>query len=51
MKGGRMDMNDKKPWTTPELIQYGSVEELTQQTKLKRRGTQDDFGITGIQSP
>jgi hypothetical protein len=43
-----MEELNKKLWTTPELIQYGSVEELTQQAKYKQRGSKDDFGINGI---
>jgi lipopolysaccharide biosynthesis glycosyltransferase len=51
MTGGYVDTSNKKPWTTPELIQYGSVEELTQQAKWKQIGTSDDFGVPGISSP
>jgi hypothetical protein len=51
MKGDRMDTSNKKLWITPELIQYGSVEDLTQQVKLKKLGSSDDFGISGISSP
>jgi len=40
----------KKPWTTPELTVHGTVEELTQQLKLKVPGTIDDFGVSGISS-
>jgi len=43
-----MDTSNKKLWTTPKLIQYGSLEDLTQQVKLKQLGTVDDFGIAGI---
>jgi hypothetical protein len=42
------DSDEKKLWTSPELITYGTVEELTQQPKLKTPGTSDDFQITGI---
>ena len=45
-----MDTN-KKAWLTPEVIQYGTVEELTQQTKPKKLGSSDDFQIAGISSP
>ena len=41
-------MDEKIEWTAPELTILGSVEELTQQTKLKSLGTSDDFGISGI---
>lgn len=43
-----MDTGNKKPWTTPELMQYGSVEELTQGPKWKQLGTSDDFAVPGI---
>ena len=36
----------KKVWETPDLIVYGDVETLTQQTKLKTPGSRDDFGVT-----
>lgn len=41
-------MDDKKEWAAPELTVLGTVEELTQQVKLKSLGTSDDFGISGI---
>ena len=34
-----MECNTKKHWKTPELVVFGAVEELTQQTKYKRLGT------------
>jgi hypothetical protein len=34
---------EKKPWVKPELVEYGPVEELTRQTKLKTLGSGDDF--------
>ena len=47
-----MDNNlKKKVWTTPELTQYGAVEDLTQQVKSKQLGSSDDFGISGICDP
>ena len=47
-----MDHNLKKVWTTPELTQYGAVEDLTQQdVKSKKLGASDDFGISGICNP
>lgn len=45
----REDMNDKKKdWEMPELIVYGDIDSLTQQSKLKQPGSQDDFGVAGI---
>jgi hypothetical protein len=41
----------KELWIPPKLTQYGTVEDLTQQIKLKQLGTADDFGISGISSP
>ncbi|HNQ16042.1 MAG TPA: hypothetical protein PKM58_10790 [Pyrinomonadaceae bacterium] len=42
-------MNDtKKDWEIPELIVYGDIDSLTQQSKLKQPGSQDDFGVAGI---
>jgi hypothetical protein len=38
----------KKEWTEPELIEYGSVEEITRHQKMKRPGTIDDFNVVGI---
>jgi len=46
-----MDNNLKKVWTTPELVQYGAVEDLTQQVKSKKLGSSDDFGVPGICDP
>jgi hypothetical protein len=46
-----METNDKKPWTAPELTQYGSVEVMTQEFKLKQPGSSDDFNVPGICDP
>ncbi len=48
-----MKENTKKVWSTPVLVEYGSVETLTQVgiTKSKRLGTSDDFGVVGVSSP
>jgi hypothetical protein len=46
-----MDLNNqdqKREWTEPELIEYGSVEEITKNQKLKHPGTIDDFNVVGI---
>jgi hypothetical protein len=46
------ETNKKKEWTTPDLVVYGDVEKITQQTtcppgdptcKVKRLGASDDF--------
>jgi hypothetical protein len=34
---------EKKMWTTPELIEYGPVDEITGKTVLKDDGSGDDF--------
>jgi hypothetical protein len=40
---------DKKEWTAPEAVCYGSVAELTQQVaKSKTLGISDDFAVPGI---
>ena len=41
----------KKIWLTPELIKYGDVEELTQESKYKKLGSVDDFQVPGISNP
>lgn len=41
----------KKVWETPEVVVYGDIDSLTQQTKLKQPGSWDDFGVTGISDP
>ena len=46
-----MECNTKKLWETPELVVFGAVEELTQQVKLKKIGSVDDFGVPGISDP
>ncbi len=48
-----MKENTKKMWSTPVLVEYGSVETLTQQQviKGKREGLTDDFGVVGVSSP
>ena len=39
----------KKAWHTPELIEHGTVSELTLSgVKCKRPGSLDDFGVSGI---
>ncbi|MCO6509278.1 MAG: hypothetical protein J5I65_00635 [Aridibacter famidurans] len=38
----------KRVWETPELVVYGDIDSLTQQSKLKNPGSYDDFGVTGI---
>ena len=35
--------NEQKTWTTPELIVYGTVEEITGKTICKTWGMGDDF--------
>jgi hypothetical protein len=39
---------EKKEWTAPEAVCYGSVSELTQQAKAKILGISDDFAVPGI---
>ena len=50
-KGGE-SMSEKQPakaaWQNPKLTVHGTVEELTQQTKGKRLGFVDDFGVSGV---
>lgn len=38
----------KAEWDSPELVVYGSVEELTLQPKSKHPGFSDDFGVSGV---
>ncbi len=33
----------KKPWSTPKLVIYGTVEEITADPKWKDYGSGDDF--------
>ena len=43
---------EKKTWTTPKLVVYGTVEEITgKEIKPKALGSTDDFGIVGISNP
>jgi hypothetical protein len=44
-------MNYQKAWTKPQLVKYGTVENLTAQIKGKRLGSSDDFGVTGVENP
>jgi hypothetical protein len=44
-------MNYQKAWTKPQLVKYGTVEDLTAQLKNKRLGSSDDFGVTGVMDP
>lgn len=44
-------MNPKKEWKTPVVEEFGKVEELTLQFKLKQPGLRDDFGVVGISDP
>lgn len=39
-------MGSKKVWTSPQLTEYGVVEDLTQAPKLKNFGFVDDFNTT-----
>ena len=47
-----IDDKPKNLWIDPELIRYGSVEELTEKgpVKSKMLGTSDDFGVVGVSS-
>ena len=46
------NVSRKELWVTPKLTQYGTVEDITQQTvKSKKLGSMDDFGISGISNP
>jgi hypothetical protein len=38
----------KESWSTPKLVIYGDIEQLTLQSKLKQPGSSDDFGVTGV---
>lgn len=38
----------KEDWVTPEVVVYGDIETLTQQTKMKTPGITDDFAVTGV---
>lgn len=38
--------NEKKPWVAPKLTVYGTVEEITKQSKPKWFGTGDDLATT-----
>ncbi len=33
----------KKEWVTPQVLKYGSVNQVTRQIKCKTFGTRDDF--------
>lgn len=47
----KKDAEQKKVWETPDLIVYGDINSLTQQTKPKQPGSRDDFNVSGISSP
>lgn len=42
-----IDNRPKREWTTPKAICYGSVKDLTQQTKNKTFGEGDDVLLNG----
>jgi hypothetical protein len=47
-----MKESTKKVWSTPVVVEYGSVETLTQVgVKSKHIGFSDDFGVVGVSSP
>lgn len=42
-------MTNKKPWSTPQLKLYGSVEQLTENVNItKTSGSQDTINLTII---
>lgn len=38
----------RKTWETPDVVVYGDISSLTQQTKAKQPGSVDDFAVSGI---
>jgi len=40
------DQTQRKPWTEPQIIRFGNIEELTQATN-KNFGTGDSFTFQG----
>ncbi len=51
MKKVRMEEKPEQVWITPTLSKCGTVEDMTQQVKLKKIGSLDDFGISGVTNP
>ena len=48
MKKGK---EQKKIWVEPDLVVFGDIDSLTQQTKPKQPGSIDDFAVSGVSDP